>query len=63
MLKTGDCDLCDPPSKRVNAPIGNDGHSVELHHRNQKPDGPLDEMTRMDHRLGENFQKNHPNTG
>ncbi|MGY5615430.1 HNH/ENDO VII family nuclease, partial [Vibrio brasiliensis] len=61
--KIPNCDLCGPPNKRGNAPIGNDGHPVELHHRNQKPDGPLDEMTRTDHRLGDNFKKNHTNTG
>ncbi|WP_435248879.1 HNH/ENDO VII family nuclease [Vibrio sp. nBUS_14] len=55
--------MCGSPNKKGNAPIGNDGHPVELHHRNQKPDGPLDEMTRTDHRLGDNFKKNHPNTG
>ncbi|MEL6630232.1 MAG: RHS repeat-associated core domain-containing protein [Bacteroidota bacterium] len=51
------------PNKRGNAPTGNDGHPVELHHRNQTPDGPLDEMSRTDHRLGDNYKKNHPNTG
>ncbi len=61
--KIPNCDLCGLPNKRGNAPIGKDGHPVELHHRNQKPDGPLDEMTRTDHRLGDNFKKNHPNTG
>ena len=52
-----------PPPKRGRAPIGDDGHPVELHHRDQLPDSPLDEMTRTDHRLGENFRKNHSNTG
>jgi hypothetical protein len=36
---------------------------MELHHNGQNPDSPLDEMTRTDHRLGENFAKNHENTG
>ncbi|MEZ8878111.1 RHS repeat-associated core domain-containing protein [Vibrio lentus] len=61
--KISNLDLKAPPNKRGNAPIGDDGHPVELHHRNQKPDGPIDEMTRTDHRLGDNFKKNHPNTG
>ncbi|MEH6447820.1 MAG: polymorphic toxin-type HINT domain-containing protein [Oleispira sp.] len=61
--KIDNCDLCAPPNKRGNAPTGNDGYPVELHHRNQKPDGPLDEMTQTDHRRGDNFKKNHPNTG
>lgn len=45
------------------SPIGEDGYPVELHHRGQQPNSPLDEMTRTDHRLGDNFKKNHPNTG
>lgn len=56
-------ELHGPPPRRGRAPIGNDDHPVELHHRNQTPDGPLDEMTRTDHRLGENYSRNHPNTG
>ncbi|NJL75159.1 MAG: hypothetical protein HC892_09110 [Saprospiraceae bacterium] len=51
------------PEKRGNAPIGEDGHPIELHHRNQTSDGPIDEMTRQDHRGGENYKKNHSNTG
>ncbi len=61
--KIPNCDLCGPPSKRGNAPIGNDGHPVELHHRNQNPQGPLDEMTRTEHRLGGSFKANHVNVG
>lgn len=61
--KIPNCDLCGPPNKRGNAPIGKDSHPVELHHRNQNPKGPLDEMTRTDHRLGDNFKKNYSNTG
>ena len=52
-----------PPEKRGNAPKGDDGHPVELHHRDQTMDGPLDEMTRTDHRGKGNYKKNHPNTG
>jgi RHS repeat-associated protein len=51
------------PKKRGNAPTGDDGYPVELHHRDQTPTGPLDEMTRTEHRLGDNYQKNHSNTG
>jgi RHS repeat-associated protein len=43
------------------APIGKDGYPVELHHPEQKPEEPVEEMTRTDHRLGENYTKNHPN--
>lgn len=45
------------------APIGKDGKPVELHHEGQKADSSLKEMTRTDHRGGENFKKNHQNTG
>jgi hypothetical protein len=44
-------------------PIGKDGKPVELHHEGQRPNGPVKEMTRTEHRGGENFTKNHPNTG
>ena len=36
---------------------------MELHHDGQTQNGELKEMTRTDHRLGDNFKKNHPNTG
>lgn len=52
-----------PPPNRGNAPIGSDGHPVELHHRGQTPKSPLDEMTRTEHRGVGNFKKNHHNTG
>lgn len=51
------------PSKRGNAPIGTDDKPIELHHRNQTNEGPIDEMSMTDHRGGDNFKKNHPNTG
>lgn len=51
------------PSKPGKAPIGEDGKPVELHHRHQGPNDPLDEMTREDHRGKGNYKKNHPNTG
>jgi len=44
-------------------PIGQDGNSVELHHKGQKQNSQLQEMTRTDHRGKGNFKKNHPNTG
>ncbi|MEQ1572433.1 MAG: HNH/ENDO VII family nuclease, partial [Ilumatobacteraceae bacterium] len=56
-------ELLAPPSARGRAPTGSDGHPVELHHRDQTPDGPLDEMTRTDHRGAGNFGQNHTNTG
>ena len=45
------------------APTGNDGHPVEVHHDGQQAEGELKAMTRTDHRLGDNFKKNHANTG
>jgi RHS repeat-associated protein len=50
-----------PPRARGRAPTGIDGKPVELHHRGQNPKGPLDEMTRTDHRGKGNYKENHPN--
>src|SRR5262249_44665127 len=55
--------LIAPPAKRGDAPGGEGGKPVELHHRGQEHDSPLDEMTREDHRGKGNFKKNHSNTG
>jgi RHS repeat-associated protein len=52
-----------PPSARGKPPIGSDGFPMELHHAGQEADSELIEMTRTEHRLGENFKKNHANTG
>jgi hypothetical protein len=49
--------------ERGRAPIGVDGHPVEIHHKGQRPDSELVPMTRTEHRGGENFNKNHSNTG
>jgi hypothetical protein len=61
--KIPNSELLAPPAKRGRAPTGGDGNPVELHHRGQAPDSPLDEMTRTDHRGKGNFKKNHENTG
>jgi hypothetical protein len=45
------------------APVGKDGKPVELHHEGQASEGNLQEMSQTEHRGGENFKKNHPNTG
>lgn len=51
-----------PPTSRGNAPLSNkDGRPIEIHHSEQNPNGPFDEMHPSDHRYGENYQKNHPN--
>ena len=42
------------------APIGADGHPMELHHKDRTMEGGLQPMTRTEHRLGENYKKNHP---
>jgi hypothetical protein len=55
--------LTGKPSKRGKAPTGDDGHPIELHHKDQNPEGPLIEMTRTEHRGKGNFSKNHSNTG
>jgi len=53
-----------PPAKRGNAPISvKDNRPVELHHNGQMPDSPLVAMHPSEHRFGENFKKNHTNTG
>jgi RHS repeat-associated protein len=42
------------------APTGADGYPVELHHVDGTPEGGVTPKTRTDHRLGENYRKNHP---
>ena len=53
------------PKKRGNAPIGEDGKPVELHHLDQTQGNASAraELTRTDHRGKGNYKKNHPNTG
>jgi RHS repeat-associated protein len=41
-------------------PIGKDGYPTELHHANRTQRGPLQPLTRTDHRIGPNYKKNHP---
>jgi RHS repeat-associated protein len=51
----------DPPKKPGNAPtFKKDGSSVEIHHEGQKAKGPFKEMHPKDHRMGDNYKKNHP---
>ena len=45
------------------APLDKDGKPVELHHEGQPQNGQLKEMTQEEHRGGDNFKKNHTNTG
>jgi hypothetical protein len=45
------------------APLDKDGKPVELHHEGQTQNGQLKEMTQEEHRGGDNFKKNHQNTG
>jgi RHS repeat-associated protein len=46
--------------KQGKAPIGSDGYSTELHHVDRTPEGGVQPMTRTEHRLGDNYKKNHP---
>lgn len=41
-------------------PIGPDGHPMELHHKDGTMGGGVEPMSRTDHRLGDNYKKNHP---
>jgi RHS repeat-associated protein len=41
-------------------PVGADGHSVELHHTDGTHAGGVEAMSRTEHRLGDNYSKNHP---
>ena len=53
--------------RKGQAPIGSDGHPMEIHHNTPLAEGGsnrfdnFDFMTRTEHRLGENYKKNHPN--
>lgn len=38
---------------------GSDGHPLEFHHTDGSEGGGLGRMTRTEHRLGENYVKNH----
>ena len=61
--KISDGELLAKPQKRGQPPRGSDRFPVELHHTEQTQDGEIAEMTRTDHRLGDNYARNHQNTG
>jgi RHS repeat-associated protein len=42
------------------APVDTGGKPVELHHVDQSPAGPLQEMTQQEHRGPGNYKQNHP---
>ncbi len=46
--------------KEGRPPTGADGYPKELHHVDRTPEGGLEPMDRTDHRLGDNYKKNHP---
>ncbi len=46
--------------KQGKAPVDKDGKPVELHHQNQNPKGPIQEMTQQQHRGPGNYKQNHP---
>ncbi|MFW0740034.1 HNH/ENDO VII family nuclease [Flavobacterium sp. T12S277] len=53
--------LLNEPKKPGSAPtFKKDGTSVEIHHEGQNAKGPFQEMHKNDHRVGENYGKNHP---
>lgn len=52
-----------PPPVRGRPPVGIDGKPIEIHHDAQTDNGGMTEMTFSDHRGGENFKKDHKNTG
>lgn len=53
-------------ARQGQAPIGDDGYPMEIHHKQLLSEGGsnitdnFDFLTRSGHRLGENFSKNHP---
>ncbi|MBV8753356.1 MAG: hypothetical protein JO328_10920 [Hyphomicrobiales bacterium] len=55
--------LAGQPPDIKKPPIGDDGEKAELHHVGQVQDGRIKAMTQTEHRVGDNFKKNHPNTG
>ncbi len=46
--------------RKGKAPIGHDGKPMERHHEDGTHQGPRKPMTQTDHRIGENYLKNHP---
>lgn len=46
--------------KEGKAPLDKDGNPIELHHIGQKADSPLAELTREEHRQGDNYKILHP---
>jgi len=46
--------------KEGKAPMGKDGHPMELHHPGGEPNAAPLPMTRTEHRVGDNYQRNHP---
>lgn len=52
--------------RKGKAAIGDDGFSMELHHKKPLANGGTNDfsniqvMTRSSHRLGENYKRNHP---
>ncbi len=46
--------------KQGKPPVDKDGKPVELHHQNQNPKGPIQEMSQQQHRGPGNYKQNHP---
>jgi hypothetical protein len=61
MQRRVDDDLLNAPSKRGNAPTeAETGRAIEIHHLNQDPNGPFEEMTFGEHRGPATNLENHP---
>lgn len=64
MQRRVDDDLLEPPRERGQAPIEKaTGRPIEIHHVNQDPNGPFEEMTAAEHRGPGNYAQNHPFRG
>src|SRR5579872_5982982 len=64
MQRRVDDSLLDPPSERGLAPTEKaTGKPIEIHHVNQDPMGPFEEMTPYEHRGPGNYGANHPFRG
>ncbi|MBF6589716.1 MAG: hypothetical protein IVW57_04190 [Ktedonobacterales bacterium] len=56
-----DDSLLEPPAARGRAPIERaTGERIEIHHVDQNPEGPFEEMTMTEHRRAPNNLVNHP---
>lgn len=62
-LPMGPQGICFRPPHRGAPPLDRFGNPVELHQRDQTPNGPIDELLRLDHRGKAHYARNHPRAG